>query len=71
MRVGIFSAAPLSLPSQELNKNHTRRGKVVLVKLQHCFNVRISVSDGYQRRKKIKEAGEDSVISRIEVCFHL
>ena len=70
-KVGILSAAPLSLPSQELNINHMRRRKIVLIKLQRCFNVRISVSDGYQLRKKIKEAGQDSIISRIEVCFHL
>ena len=49
-KVGILSAAPLSLPSQELNINHMRRRKVVLIKLQRCFNVRISVSDGYQLR---------------------
>ena len=65
-KVGILSAAPLSLPSQELNINHMRRRKVVLIKLQRCFNVRISVSDGYQLRKKIKEAGQDSIVSRIE-----
>ena len=70
-KVGILSVAPLSLPSQELNINHMRRRKVVLIKVQRCFNVRISVSDGYQLRKKIKEAGQDSIISRIEVCFHL
>ena len=72
-KVGILSAAPFSLPSQELNINHIRRRKVVLIKLQRCFdlNVRISVSDGYQLRKKIKEAGQESIISRIEVCFHL
>ena len=91
-KVGILSAAPLSLPSQELNINHMRRRKVVLIKLQRCFNIRISVSDGYQLRKKIKEAGpisfpesaqriaasgneieagQDSIISRVEVCFHL
>ena len=70
-KVGILSAAPLPLPSQELNINDMRRRKVVLIKLQRCFNVRISVSDGYQLRKKIKEAGQDSIISRIEVCFHL
>ena len=70
-KVGILSAAPLSLLSRELNINHMRRRKVVLIKLQRCFNVRISVSDGYQLRKKIKEAGQDSIISRIEVCFHL
>ena len=70
-KVGILSAAPLSLPSQELNINHMRRRKVVLIKLQRCLNVRISVSDGYQLRKKIKEAGQDSIISRIEVCFYL
>ena len=69
-KFGIVSAAPLSLPSQELNINHIRR-RVVLIKLQRCFKVRISVSDGYQLRKKIKEAGQDSIISRIEVCFHL
>ena len=45
-KVGILSAAPLSLPSQELNINHMRRREVVLIKLQRCFNVRISVSDG-------------------------
>ena len=44
-KVGILSAAPLSLPS--------------------------SFSDGYQLRKKIKEAGQESIISRIEECFHL
>ena len=49
-KVGILSAAPLSLPSQELNINHMRRRKVVLIKLQRCFNVRISVSDSYQLR---------------------
>ena len=70
-KVGILSAAPLSLTSQELNINHMRRRKVVVIKLQGCFNVRISDSDGYQLRKKIKEAGQDSIISRIEVCFHL
>ena len=70
-KVGIRSAAPLSLPSQELNISHMRRRKFVLIKLQRCFNVRISVSDGYQLRKKIKEAGQDSIISRIEVSFHL
>ena len=70
-KVGILSAAPLSLPSQELNINHMRRRKIVLIKLQRCFNVRISVSDGYHLRKKIKEAGQDSIIGRIEVCFHL
>ena len=70
-KVGILSAAPFSLPSQELNINHVRRKKVVLIKLQRCFNVRISVSDGSQLRKKIKEAGQDGIISRIEVCFHL
>jgi len=53
-KVGILSAAPLSLPSQELNIDHMRRRKVVLVKLQRCCNVRISVSDGYHLRKKIK-----------------
>ena len=63
-KVGILSAAPLSLPSQELNINHMRRKKVVLIKLQRYFNVRISVSDGYQLRKKIKEASQDSTISR-------
>ena len=57
-KVSILSAVPLSLPSQELNINHTRRRKVVLIKLQRCFNVRISVSDGYQLRKKVKEAGK-------------
>ena len=36
-----------------------------------CFNDRISVSESYQLRKKIKEAGQDSIISKIEVCFHL
>ena len=66
-KVGILSAAPLSLPSQELNINHMRRRKVVLIKLQRCFNVRISVSDRYQLRKKIKEAGQDSIISRIGI----
>ena len=70
-KVGIVSAAPLSLPSQKLNINHMRRRKVVLTKLQRCFNVSISVSDGYQLRKKIKEPGQDSIISRIKVCFHL
>jgi len=35
--------------------NHMRRGKVVLIKLQRCFNVSITVSDGYQLRKKIKD----------------
>ena len=43
-KVGILSATKLSLPSQELNINHMRRRKVVLIKLQRCFNVRISVS---------------------------
>ena len=70
-KVGILRTTPLSLPSQELNINHKRRRKVVLIKLQRCFNVRIFVSDGYQLRKKMKEAGQDSIISRIEVCFHL
>ena len=70
-KVSILSAAPLSLPSQELNINHMRRRKVVLIKRQRCFNVRISVSDGYELKKKIKEAGQDSIISRFEVCFHL
>ena len=70
-KVGILSAAPLSLRSQELNINHMRRRKVVLIKLQRCFIVRISVSDRYQLRKKIKEAGQDKINSRIEVCFHL
>jgi len=55
-KVSILSAAPFSFPSQELNINHMRRKKVLLVKLQRCYNVRISVSDGYQLRKKIKEA---------------
>ena len=62
--VGILSAAPLSLPSQELNINRMRRRKVVLINLQRCFNVRISVSDGYQLRKNIKEAAQDSIIGR-------
>ena len=70
-KVGILSAAPLSAPSQELNINHLRRRKGVLIKLQRCFNVRFSVSDCYQLRKKIKEAGQDNIISKIEVCFHL
>ena len=70
-KVGILSAAPLSLTSQELNINYMRRRKVVVIKLQGCFNVRISDSDGYQLRKKIKEAGQDSIISRIEVCIHV
>jgi len=45
-KVGFLSAAPLSLPSQELHINHMKRRKVVRIKLQHlsCFNVRISVS---------------------------
>ena len=30
-KIGILSAAPLSLPSQELNINHMRRRKVVLI----------------------------------------
>ena len=64
-RVGILSAAPLSLPSQELNINHMRR-KVVLIKLQGCFNVRISVSDGYQLRRKIK-----GTVSRYCACTKL
>ena len=68
---GILSAAPLSLPSQELNINHMRRRKVVLIKLQRCFNIRISVPDGYQLRKQIEEAAQDSIISSIEVSFHL
>ena len=70
-KVGILSSAPLSLSSQELNINHMRRKKVVLIKLQSCFMVGISVYEGYQLRKKIKEAGQDSIISRIEVCLHL
>ena len=70
-KVGILSAAPLSLPSQKLNINDMGRRQVVVIKLQRCFNVRISFSDGYQLRQKIKEAGQDSIISRIEVCFHL
>ena len=56
--VSILSATRLSLPLQELNINHMRKRKVVLIKLQRCFNVRISVSDGYQLRKKVKEAGK-------------
>jgi len=32
-KVGILTAAPLSLPPQELNINHMRRRKVVLIKL--------------------------------------
>ena len=63
-KVGILSAAPLSLPSQELNINRMRRKKVVLIKLQRCFNVRISLSDDYQLREKIKEAAQDRAISR-------
>ena len=51
-KVSILSAAPLSFPSQELNINFMRRRKVVLIKLQRCFKVRISVHDGYQLRKK-------------------
>ena len=70
-KVGILSASPLSLPSQELNINHMRRRKVVLIKRQRCFNVRISVYDGYELKKKIKEARQGSIIGRIEVCFHL
>ena len=50
--LSILGAAPLSFPSQELNINFMRRRKVVLIKLQRCFNVRISVSDGYLLGKK-------------------
>ena len=70
-KVGILSATPLSLQSQKLDINQMKRRKVVLIKLQRCFNARIFVSDGYQLRKKIEEAGQDSIISRIEVCFLL
>ena len=65
------AASSLSLPSQELNVNHMGRRKIVIIKLQRFFNVRISVSEDYQLRKKIKEAGQDNISSRIEVCFHL
>ena len=58
-KVGILSAAPLSLPSQELNINHMRRRKVVLIKLQRCFNVRISVSDGCQLSENASETQID------------
>ena len=68
-KVCILSAATLSLPSQELNINHMRRRKVVLIKLQRCFIVRISVSDRYQLRKKIKEAGQDSTINVVGLKY--
>ena len=68
-KFGILSAAPLSLPSQDLNFNHMRRRKVVLIKLQCCFNVRISLSNGYQLRKKIKEAGQDSTINVVGLKY--
>jgi len=40
-KVSILTAAPLSIPPQELNINHMRRRKVVLIKLQRCFKVRL------------------------------
>ena len=62
-KVGIFSAAPLSLPSQELNINHLRRRKVFLIKLQRCFNVRVSVSDGYQLSENASETQIDTTMT--------
>ena len=62
-KVGILSAEPLSLPSQELNINHLRRRKVVLIKLQRCFNVRVSVSDGYQLSENASETQVDTTMT--------
>ena len=62
-KVGILSAEPLSLPSQELNINHLRRRKVVLIKLQRCFNVRVSVSDGYQLSENASETQIDTTMT--------
>ena len=62
-KVGILSAEPLSLPSQELNINHLRRRKIVLIKLQRCFNVRVSVSDGYQLSENASETQIDTTMT--------
>ena len=62
-KVGILSAAPLSLPSQELNINHLRRRKVFLIKLQRCFNARVSVSDGYQLSENASETQIDTTMT--------
>ena len=62
-KVGIISAEPLSLPSQELNINHLRRRKIVLIKLQRCFNVRVSVSDGYQLSENASETQVDTTMT--------
>ena len=62
-KVGILSAEPLSLPSQELNINHLRRRKIVLIKLQRCFNVRVSVSDGYQLSENASETQVDTTMT--------
>ena len=68
-KVGILSAEPLSLPSQELNINHLRRRKAVLIKLQRCFNVRVSVSDGYQLSENASETQIDTTI-HCTYCKH-
>ena len=68
-KVGILSAAPLSLPSQELNINHMRRRKVVLIKLQRCFNVRISVSDGYQLWRRLKRLDKTASLVGLKYVF--
>ena len=71
-KVGILSATPLCLPSQELNINHMKRRKVVLITpaLLQCQDFCLRGLPA-QEEITIKEAGQNSIISRIEVCFHL
>jgi len=52
-KVGILGAAPLSLPPQELNINHMRRRKVVLIKLQRCFKVRLDKTASFAGLKYV------------------
>ena len=46
-KVGILGAAPLSLPSQDLNVNHMRIRKVVHIKLKRCFNARLDTTASF------------------------
>jgi len=52
-KVGILTAAPLSLPPQELNINHMRRRRVVLLKLQRCFKVRLDKTASFAGLKYV------------------
>ena len=68
-KVGILSAATLSLQSQELKINHMSRKRVVLIELQPCFSVRISVSDGHSLGRILKRLEKTASLVGLKYAF--